>query len=559
MKTFNATPIQFHTNDGIGLSLANAAARKRLHRARARVNASSVAPIPTGQVFDDVIALGTVALCQHVQRLLSGNPLQVIIENPDITRIRVCGAFDYVIDRNKQCVLSHPAPLTHRERASKQQPPWDHPFELPIDMVEVLNPLARPAWLEHIAARPGWFGYAFARHDEDQAQLFVDEEQQFIALSRVTRSVFYQLQRHPALVALQHALSTTLTLHIDPSLVSLAMRARVHTGNVSLTARHLNLVWRHRQAFATMEQEAPRLLPLLTAWLTHRSANVQAKLTHALPAIRQQVLAAGLPPKAWRYLVQHGMKRLLPLRTPQTTWDALINTLRALAAARWPLLPPRDFLRLLHDSAGPPKSYDLGCKDGVPGWFWQMACEEAVARRSNGVAYLEFYDRVPELAWLVREYGLRPDQNQRRKKMTWLCELAQKYREQALLDDAPAWALWLQDIPWNTVKTVGVVPLLSRGAVVKEALALHNCADYYIDACREESRVLLSLRDLRTGKRVALVCLEPCGNSWMLREVAGPCNRPVSDGVRKIVDQVTGLVRYHHSQRPLLLAPSQGE
>ena len=61
MKTFNETPIQFHTNDGIGLRLANAATRKRLDRGRRGMK--PVFPIPsiptmtllTGAVSKDIL------------------------------------------------------------------------------------------------------------------------------------------------------------------------------------------------------------------------------------------------------------------------------------------------------------------------------------------------------------------------------------------------------------------------------------------------------------------------------------------------------------------------
>ncbi len=550
MKAYNNTPIQFHTNDGIGLRLANAATRKRLDRVQESARAHPAMPVPTGKVLEDVIALGSAALVLHVQRLLSGKPLEVMPESPNVTRLRVCGAVDYVIDRSKHCVLSQPAPLTRREKIASQQAPWHHPFQHPLDAVDVLNPLSRPAWLVHIAARPDWFGYAFARHDDGQDQLFVERDHMVYALSRVTRIVFYWMRHDPAFVALQHKLSTALTLHIGPGLVNLAMRARVQTDNVSLNARHLNLVWRHQQAYTCMEQENPRLLPLLTAWLLHNKANGQAKLPDALPAIRKDILASGLPPKAWRYLAHYGMKRLLPIRTNRTTWAALVDTLLALNAARWPLLPPRGFLRLLHDSAGLPANYDLATTDGAPGWFWQMACEEAFARRGDVAAYLDFFDRVPYLAWLVREFGLTPDQNQRRKKIAWLCEVAERHKEFAPQDDEPAWALWLQAASWDAVKELAVVPLLSRGALLKEAIALHNCVDSYADACRAETQLLLSLRDHRTGKRVALVGLKRSGDSWSLGQVAGPCNRPAPLWVKKVADQAAGVVRYHHSQRP---------
>lgn len=549
MKTFNHTPLQFHTNDGIGLRLANAAAHKK--RFHAPVDTSRIIPPPSlsGYVLEDTVSLGTEALLLHVNQLMVARPIEVLLEDTSQTRIRVCGAFDYVIDHAKQQVWSEPAPLTSHERRSKERPPWGHPFSGRLDMIDLLNPLCRPAWLVHVAARPAWFGYAFARHESGQDQLFMDQSDTVFALSRVTRMVCDRLRHDAALIALQHALSTAITLHIGPSLVNLAMRARVHTNNISLNARHLNLVWRHQSAFTSMERENPHLLPLLTAWLMHDKANDRMKLSDALPAIRREVLDSGLSPKAWRYLVQHGMKRLLPSQTDLSPWKALIKTLLALNAARWPAPPPRGFLRLLHDAVGHPEDYEIASANGVPGWFWQMACAEAFERKNHAADYLDFFDRVPQLAWLVRELQLMPDHNQRRKGIAWLYVVAQANQTLTPSDEKPAWALWLQSANWDEVKGLTIVPLLSRVALLKEAITLHNCADTYTDACQAETRVLLSLRNLQTDKRVALACLVRRGSAWILGEVAGPCNKPVPPWVRKAAEQAAGVVRLNHSQR----------
>ena len=550
MKTFHEIPIQFHTNDGIGLRLANAAARKGLYRTIADINQITPQPL-SGKVLEDTIALGTDALLQHVRRLIHDHPLQTLVESPSRSRMRVCGALDYVIDRAGKRVWTEPAPLTHRERSAKEHPPWHHPFSGPLDSIDILNPLSRPAWLVHVAARPGWFGYAFARHDSGQYQLFVQQDEMTHALNQIIGNVWRHMREDKALVALRHQLTSTLTLHIGPGLVNLAMRTRLQTRNVSLNARHLNLVWQHQSVFETMDCENPRLLPALTAWLLHDKGNDQARLSDALPQMRCDLLASGLPPKAWRYLAHHGMKRLLPTPMNHSPWVSLQTGLRALNAARWPALPPRGFLRLLHDAAGTPDSYDASA-DGVPGWFWQIACDEAYARRGNAGAYLDLFDCVPQLAWLVREFALKPDKNQRRKGLAWLCEVTQAYEHLAQQDDAPAWALWLQSARWDEVPRVEIVPLLSPTALLQEAIALHNCADSYARRCREETHVLLSLRDRRTGKRVALACVVRRGDNWVLGQVAGSCNQPVPASVRRIAEQAAAVVRYHHKR----LAPA---
>ena len=548
MKTSYETSIQFGVGDGIGLRLANAAACRNLQRATDNPARKTKPSTLTGEVLDDIVTLGSDALTRHVRRLIRKGPLKTIVESASRTRIRVCGALDYVIDREKCRVWAEPAPLSRSERSAKEHPPWHHPFDSSMDNIDILNPLARPAWLVYVAARPGWFGFAFARHADGQEQLFGDQDGMTHALSRVTLLGFRQLRHDTAMVALRHKLATTLTLHIGPGLVNLAMHARLHPNAASLNARHLNLVWQHHAAFETMHRENPRLLTALTGWLLHDKANNKERLTDVLPQMRRDLLARGLQPKAWRYLVQHGMRRLLPTQSSLPPWKALLTTLRALSAARWPAPPPRGFLRLLHDAAGRPDSYDTAA-DGVPGWFWQMACQEARACRADTRAYLDLFDRIPYWAWLVREFGLRPDHNQRRRAAAWLREVAQIQEQFAKLDDRPTWALWLQPVPWGEVAGVRVVPLLSPSALLQESIALRNCADSYTAHCQRETHVLLSLREHVTDRRVALACLERRGNYWTLGQVAGPCNRPVPAWVRGVANQAAEVVRRQYCEQ----------
>ena len=547
MKTPNEIHIQFHIQDGIGPRLINAATLKKLRRSTAGRERFTLTPSLTGDVLTDMIALGSDALADHTRRLIRNNPLETIVRCDRQTRVRVCGALDYVIDRAKRSVWVEPAPLSARERSAKESPPWHHPFCGPLDVIDILNPLSRHSWLVYVAARPAWFGYAFARHDDGQYNLFVQQSEMTYAHTLVTSIAWQQVRDDYATVALRHQLASTLTLHIGPGLVNLAMQARFETRRASLNARHLKLVWRHQAAFEAMHRENRRLLPALTVWLQHDKYSGQARLTDALPQMRQDVLASGLPPRAWRYLAQHGIKRLLSSQLHYSPWRSLLTSLHALNAARWPTLPPRGFLRLLEAAAGQPESYESPGK-GVPGWFWQMACNEAYARRGNTDAYLDLSDRIPLWAWLAREFALKPDKNQRRKGIAWLRKVARAHEQLAQPDDAPTWAFWLQPVQFNCASRLKVVPLLTPAALLQEAITLHNCADTYTNRCQQGTHLLLSLRDHVTGKRVALACLERNSESWILGQVAGPCNKPVSRLVRWAAIQAANVVNYHHNQ-----------
>lgn len=119
-----------------------------------------------------------------------------------------------------------------------------------MDNTDILNPSAKPAWLVYVAARPGWFGFAFARHADGQCQPFAYQDGMTNALSRVTLLGFRQRRHDTAMVASRHQLATTVTLYIGPDLVKLAMHGSLYPN----AALHLNLVWQQQSVFETMQR-----------------------------------------------------------------------------------------------------------------------------------------------------------------------------------------------------------------------------------------------------------------------------------------------------------------
>lgn len=117
MKTSYETSIQLRVGDGIGLRLANSAVYRGLHRATDKPLRKTVPSALTGEVAEDIVTLGCEALTRHVRHLIRNSPLKTIVESSNRTRIRVCGALDYVIDRDKCSVWAEPAPLSRSERA----------------------------------------------------------------------------------------------------------------------------------------------------------------------------------------------------------------------------------------------------------------------------------------------------------------------------------------------------------------------------------------------------------------------------------------------------------
>lgn len=539
-------PVQYVLAEGICQKLVTAANRKSNRKTSSPEWAQASSPTLRGDVYQDTVSLGYAALMRHMHLLLRTKPLQVIPTGKGSLRIRVCGALDYVIDREDQAVWAEPSPLTHRESNSNKLSPWPHPLNPREHDVDLLNPLCKWYWLVYIAARPGWLSYGSSGSKHTGEQLFMSSAMMELALAEVTKLVWKQLQTHYLVLALRQQLAATLTLYVDADVINLAMLARLNSKPAHLIARHLNVVWRNQKAFKAVESENPKLLVAVTAWLTYTKNGSGPPVRDVVPSMVRDLLNRGLPPKAWRVLAAKGAKCLLPLQPTRSSWDSIVGTLKALSVSRWPAVPPRGCLRLLLDAAGRPDTFEVA-HAGVPGWFWQMACNEAHVLKGNTTAYRALCDSLPRWAWLVRKYGFSPDKNQRKKGIAWLKEAAQFYEDVEQHDDAgdtPSWALWLQSASWATTGKHTVVPLLSPNAVVNEAVALHNCADSYIERCRQGSQILLSLRDRNTGKRIALASARRQGDDWVLGQVAGPCNMKVSPLVQKFAEQAVGEVNW---------------
>lgn len=552
--------VQFHISHGAGHDLINAATRKRLTLARRGAPAAPKSPSLTGDVFNDLVALGSRDLIGRVGKLLLNNPIHVIQESDSVTRIRVCEALDYVIDRNHKQVRAESSPLSVHETRATEQPPWHFAMTGASNDFDVLNPLCKPAWLSYIAARPGWFGYAFSRHKGTQKQLFIEQDEVARALRQVVRAVWRHFFRDHAFIALRHQVAIALVQHIGTGTIDLAMRSRLPGVPAVLNAKHLNMVLRHQDAFVNMARENPRLLVALTAWLANfKDTKCEpVGMAVALPAMRRDLLASGLPPKAWRYLAQHGFKRLQPRQVQTTPWAAMIRTLRALNAARWPALPPACFLRMLQDVAGYPSAFEQSSND-LAGWFWQWMCNAAHDRKTDTESYRYLFDSVPKWAWMVRHYQLQPDKNQRRKGIEWLEFMTDVVQSLAAKPDEPEWALWLPAEGWDNSNRLKAVPLQSPTALVREAIALHNCADAFQNRCRAENTVLISLRLWATDKRVALVSFELAGGEWRLTQMAGQCNQPITGPLLRVGYQLRVWVDYHHGLRALAPSAPQEE
>lgn len=504
-------------------------------------------PCKASNFFDDMACQATKTLVAYVHSELQKQPLQVVQDASQLIRLRVLSALDYVIDQAHRRVWVEPSPLTARERRSKAIPPWGPMPRKPLYKVDLLNPLCKPAWLHYVATRPGWFTHAFAKHQPKQGQLFLQPRQGAEVMFEVAENAFALLHRSPKLAELRRDIAATLSAFLGIELLELGLRSRVFPHSNCLGADHLNRVWQHRSAFEQMERENPRLLSALAAWLDDGGLLLLSHQDDALPVIRKDLLASGLPPKAWRELAQHGLHKLLPARFSGVPWQTMCQTLWVLHHAHWPPTPPRRFLSLLLDAAGYPQSHSTR-GERVPGWFWQIACQKAHRLRDDARAYARLVEQIPQHCVMLRAWQPEPDANQLRRGMAWVQSQTSTFLFLRNARQDPPWYPWLPHLAPSALLGHPVwVPLRSPRDLLTEAMALHNCADSYEDDCAAGTRLLISLRNPQTGKRLALAGMELKDKGWALTQVAGPCNRWVSTALHQQARQALKWVMAHSS------------
>lgn len=459
---------------------------------------AEIAPWPRApggeSLAGDAVARGVATLQAQCLWWLHTRPLQRLTDAAGNVHLRVCGALDYVIDRRHHVVFGAAVDVPD---ANAPDLAWSAGR---CENIAVLRPLCTPRWLDYLACRPeGVFG-ARGAGDPMQLPLWQQRPDTMQALPEIRRIVDARLRRTLAFRRLRAALAYWLVRCIDQRLVALALRARTTPGRLGLSSPQMGDVWLHRSIFERVAEENPRLLPAVAAWLSYPN-RLPPGAQDAVPWMRTDLRERDLPPKAWRYLAVHGTRCLTAGARVGVSWVQIVRWLRALENAHWPVPPPRGWIGMLDDQVGVPTDYDQGV-GSVPGWFWNWVCTAAHACAHDAAA------------------------------------LAQHESE-------CTWGGWLAPVSWRTYRRLQVVPLLSARDVYDEGQALHNCAADYVEDCRADRYLMISLREPGTGRRVALLGLARAavGEPWEWHQLAGPCNRSVPAWVHRFAQGVARKVR----------------
>ena len=546
MKSPCTLPAQLKIEGDIGSRLLNVAVLRaqRLGRAQMQTVHRREGLAANPHRVDGMVALGVASMLEHFRKRLRTNPIEIEQGYCGGSIVRVFGALEYVFDWPHRHIKTRGVNGQSHLFINREGMPELLDSALAYENIDLKSPLCSPYWLLYLAFSPDGICGRATDLDVYQQALWSDSPHIVQVLDVVCRAVYRQLRADPEFQQFRSVLSYRLLELAGVDDVDLALRAGAYRRGHGLDARDVSRVWKYRPLYLRMARENPRLLPVLSAWLEHKQLPDDHGIEDAVPLMRQDLLDDGLPPRAWRYLIEHDPQSLVYRKDRALRWPVLLDVLHTLHKARWPQLPPRGFLGFLSDTAGLPQSYtERGA--GVPGWFWNWACQAARDCVHDPRRYHHLRSQRVLWACLVQESAPRPDSNQQRRRLQWLQSWAEYQESLRELSDQDAWGQWLDGVSWKHVGRLRVVPLLSPRSLLDEAIAMHNCADRYLSDCSKGDYLLLSLRSPISGKRVALLGLERnYGNGdWQHAELQAPCNRPAPAWVVQLAGGILAMVR----------------
>jgi len=305
-----------------------------------------------------------------------------------------------------------------------------------------------------------------------------------------------------------------------------------------------NLVMRHRAAFASLDRDAPKLIPLFGVFCERKGfPDAGEPLTRLKTFLRSH----GISDRTWRQVVQ-GDARLM------TQVKAFYDGNLAEATL--------DYLRCLECVDAPPTRRNWLVREFLSQWG------HAGLRRK---AYTVYFvgARVPYrhiARALLREYGpvaapsremlaelslvLRwerdsaavpaPDKLQRRAGWPWLLRRATDWHEQQAqrLQLNPArWAVPFDRLPWHDLE---VVALADELALWEEAHAMQHCANSLADGCRKGEHLILSVR--RGGRRLCTLGLNRLNGAWVHWQAVGRANAELAPGLARSLQGLVALI-----------------
>jgi hypothetical protein len=284
-----------------------------------------------------------------------------------------------------------------------------------------------------------------------------------------------------------------------------------------------------------------------------------------LGALKAFFAAQGVPGRGWRLYLDYGDDLFEPLEEPfirpafpAEAVSQLLNYLKLLASCETDVLPPRPLVESMAAWAIPHR--DIGV---VPTNFFRSAWKACIAQEyQDPPASLQDFLResvVPVARWFlatgrhraVASGGPSPSWgNLERACRDWHAE--QRLRQE---EHDPAPAEWPTFVTLVECGALRFVCLASEAALALEGAAMSHCIGSYGPRCRGEMLRAYSVRDRKTGDRVAtLTVREQSPGRWEIDMIRGFQNASVNQTVQLGAFAVIGALEDAHRLIPAIRA-----
>jgi hypothetical protein len=265
-----------------------------------------------------------------------------------------------------------------------------------------------------------------------------------------------------------------------------------------------------------------------------------------LGLLKKALAARGVNARGWRLYLDYGDAMFEALGLPWVDTDAPFSSgpnavafLRLLAACEMDVLPPPLLVRSLRQWHIPGERLAE-----VPPLFLRAAWKACVAADYSGDGSAGFLQRfiaddvIPVARWFFATQQHRePEANQLKAGWPTLERLHQEWCLQQIFQrearsPAPAqWPVFVPTVEWEGLR---IVSLASDTALLAEGHAMNHCIGGYGERCRGGMLRAYSIRDCKSGTRVATLTVEEkAPGHWQIDAIKGNYNAPVTKRVEE--------------------------
>lgn len=336
-------------------------------------------------------------------------------------------------------------------------------------------------------------------------------------------SVRAALRRSGAMPGLRRAIRASLPYSREQ--LELACRAR-RDPCTPLCGAEIEDLLCFEPAYRTLRRESRALLHLCAA--VRRPDDLGRP--NAPRRLKAMLRGMGLSRAGWRLLCRHGPRAYAAVSKGLKAADhiarAAVATLNLIAACQRPGLPPVELMGLLAEIEDQNLTNELLVPMPLLRAAWDAARALPTRHARRGFAAGAF-------ARAVNWWRLHSDCPRVPAGCTWSWFEARTraWEARERVRHAGEDAAWATLVPAFDHGGVRVVPLGSWVELWDEGLAMCHCTGsaYYAASCIKGTLRIYSLRDARSGRRLATAaCHRKPGDAWSQGQVSGFANRPVT-------------------------------